>query len=710
MESKEDDLMFLNLQSSCSNLRNLLQTSTNFETSLSKMDSTFDQLQATLTTTSRTIAPLQSLAMATKALEARINRAVSPALSLLESFKLAESLQEKLVKISSKLPSKNNPSKRLKNLIKYVDCVDQLNNAIDSITRECEPAIQKLQEVVEFLSRTKATDQYRTRRLKDTLVTLKALYETEVDAMRYEGLLDEALLSLQDEYESILQQLKHKSIGDQTQQVDEEAEVEVSDLGSELEIEVLKRIAETLARNDCLDICIDIFVKVRYTRAAKALMRLNPDYLKTYTPEEIDDIEWETLETAISLWIQHFELAVRTVFVSEKKLCNQVLAELMDGIIWAECFVKIADKIMAVFFRFGEGVTRSSKEPQKLFKLLDMFDSLEKLKSEFAEIFQGEAGADICLRFRELEKLLVHASSKVFCEFGLHIEGNQDGLPPPQDGSVPKLVRYAINYLKYLSTDNYSKSMAKVLRTEQIWKAGILSKPESDENLVKDAMLNVMEALERNIDFKKLRYKDKVLPHIFSMNTYWYIYMRSRNSEMATLLGEQFLKKKYKTRAEESAYMYQRQAWIPIVRLLEEEPEQHNNEVSEALIKGKIEAFMKAFNENLQRHRSAYNIPEADLREQIREATVNLVVPAYSSFINSNASSSLVKSCLPPHSIEELLGKIYGVIDQKDNSKFTSRRRFLKGQSASALDTDTPASAEGSSDMKGFRRMKSDKM
>ncbi|GLT76451.1 hypothetical protein SLA2020_481070 [Shorea laevis] len=128
----------------------------------------------------------------------------------------------------------------------------------------------------------------------------------------------------------------------------------------------------------------------------------------------------------------------------------------MDGLVWLECFVKIADKIMAVFLRFGEGVARSSKEPQKLFKLLDTFDSLEKLKPEFSEVFEGEAGEDICLRFRELEKLLVHASSKVFSEIGLQIEGNSDGFPPLQDGSVPKLVRYAINYLKYLTTDTYS--------------------------------------------------------------------------------------------------------------------------------------------------------------------------------------------------------------------------------------------------------------
>ena len=136
---------------------------------------------------------------------------------------------------------------------------------------------------------------------------------------------------------------------------------------------------------------------------------------------------------------------------------------------------------MAVFFRFGEGVARSNKEPQKLFKLLDMFDSLEKLKTEFSEIFEGEAGADICTRFRELEKLLVHSSSKVFWEFGLQIEGNSDGFPPPQDGSVSKLVRYSINYLQYLASETYSAPMAKVLLTEKLWKAGILSKPEPGE-------------------------------------------------------------------------------------------------------------------------------------------------------------------------------------------------------------------------------------
>lgn len=405
-------------------------------------------------------------------------------------------------------------------------------------------------------------------------------------------------------------------------------------------------------------------------------MRLNPDYLRTYTPEEIDEMEWENLETAISLWIQHFKLAVRSVLVSEKTLCSQVLGSIRDRIlVWPECFTKIADKIMAVFFRFGEGVARSNKEPQKLFKLLDMYNSLEKLKPEFSVIFEGEAGADICSRFRELEKLLVHASTKVFWEFGLRIEGSQDGLPPPQDGSVPKLVRYAINYLKYLASDIYSAPMAQVLKIELSWKAGILSVPETedDQNLLKDAITNVMEAIQRNVESKKGRYyKDKALSNIFVMNTYWYIYMRSRNSDLGKVLGDQYLKHKYKLVAEESAYLYQKQAWGNLMKQLQEENEEEEEDGGEekiltrvnkdaigAIARGKMEAFMKSFDEIMQRHRSCYRIPDPDLRDQIREATVRFVVPAYTEFLKSYSSFLPAKTYLSSKTVEGFLSQIF---------------------------------------------------
>ncbi|XP_059461529.1 LOW QUALITY PROTEIN: exocyst complex component EXO70I-like [Corylus avellana] len=672
MALKEEDSTLAKLELACSDLKTLLQASAKMDESLEKIDKKFDLADESLSTTSRRVAPLQSLAMATKALDTRINRAVTPALALLDTFKLCESLQDNLVQLSSNLSAERTPKNRLEQLLEYVECVDQLNAAINAIGQEGEPAIQKLQEVVEFLSRAKATDQYRTHRLRQTLITLKALYETEVDAMKFDGLLDEALLNLQDEYENILEQLRHRNIGEL--QVDKEAETVKSDLGTELEVEVLQRISETLAANDCLDICIGIFVKVRYRRVAKALMRLSPDYLRTYAPEEIDEMEWESLETAISLWIQHLELALKTVLVSEKKLCNQVLGKIMDGLVWPECFVKIADKIMAVFFRFGEGVARSSKEPHKLFKLLDMFDSLEKLKPDFSETFDGEAGADICTRFRELTKLLVNSSSKVFWEFGLQIEGNSDGFPPPQDGSVPKVVRYSINFLKNLAADNYRAPMAMVLRTEQIWKAGIFSKPETNENLLKDAISNVMDALQRNVESKRSRYKDKILPHIFSMNTYWYIYMRTRNTELGDLLGEQYMKTKYKVVAQESAYTYQNLAWGHLVRILDKEELKRlqSKELLRRMVREKMDDFLKGLDEISQRHRWSYSIPDLDLREQIKQSTMKFLVPPYSEFLNTY--SAVLQGKLYVQPIEGLLAQIF----EGDDVKL--KRRYSKGR------------------------------
>ncbi|KAG4962532.1 Exocyst complex component EXO70A1 [Glycine max] len=658
MALEEDPTTLLKLESACSDLKTLLRASEETEENLGNTDTRLDLLQKSLSTASKRIVPLQSLAMSRKALDTRITRALAPALALLNTFKLTECLQNSLVELSTRLSSEKPLQKRLERLLEYTKYVDQLNEGLNNISDEVEVVIQKLQEVVEFISRTKAADQYREARLREALGTLKGLYEIEVDEMRFQGLLDQALVHVQDEFEGLLLRMKLRNLqGDLVHQHGDD----FRELGSELEIEVLRRISTTLAANDCLDICIDIYVKARYRRAAKALMKLNPDYLRTYTPEGIEEMEWETLETATTLWIQHLEVAVKKVLLAEKKLCERVLGDFMEGLIWPECFIKISDKIMAVFFRFGEGVARSSKEPQKLFKLLDMFESLEKLKPEMSQIFEGEPGLDICTRFRELEKLIIDASSKVLWEFGLQIEGSIDGLPPAQDGSVPKLVRYAINYLKYLTTVNYRTSMVKVLRTQQTWEDRSINDMSSDEGLLKHAISNVMEALQRNIEAKRMCCRDKVLVHVFTMNTYWYIYMRTKDTELGEVLGERCMKEDYKAVAEESAYLYQKQAWGGLVRVLDGNDVRGEGKGSVGrVVSEKIEAFFKGLNEVCESHaRGVYSIPDVDLREQMREATVRLVVPAYAEFLEGYSGLLQRKGYPSVERVKELVGKAF---------------------------------------------------
>ncbi|CAN1769705.1 Exocyst complex component EXO70I [Linum perenne] len=94
-----------------------------------------------------------------------------------------------------------------------------------------------------------------------------------------------------------------------------------------------------------------------------------------------------------------------------------------------------------------------------------MFDSLEKIKTEFIAIFEGEAGLDICIsiqRAREASRSFIKQSIP---RIRPPNRRKLRWFPPPQDGSVSNLVRYAINYLKYIATEGYNVPVVKLLLT-----------------------------------------------------------------------------------------------------------------------------------------------------------------------------------------------------------------------------------------------------
>ncbi|CAN1262282.1 hypothetical protein LINPERPRIM_LOCUS11220, partial [Linum perenne] len=73
------------------------------------------------------------------------------------------------------------------------------------------------------------------------------------------------ILTLQDEYENILQQLRHHALGeDESTESISSPVSSSSDLATDLEIQIQKRISEILYSNDYLDICIDIFEVMQF--------------------------------------------------------------------------------------------------------------------------------------------------------------------------------------------------------------------------------------------------------------------------------------------------------------------------------------------------------------------------------------------------------------------------------------------------------------
>lgn len=129
---------------------------------------------------------------------------------------------------------------------------------------------------------------------------------------------------------------------------------------------------------------------------------LKLDYLKTTSPEALNKMDWDILQTMIGFWVQHIEVAVKVLYASERRLSEQVLGHGR----YIECFYKVARIGMLQFISFGEGVACGHRTPEKLFKLLDMFEVLDKCMPIVNVVFEGECCLELRSRIRELQKMV----------------------------------------------------------------------------------------------------------------------------------------------------------------------------------------------------------------------------------------------------------------------------------------------------------------
>jgi len=138
------------------------------------------------------------------------------------------------------------------------------------------------------------------------------------------------------------------------------------------------------------------------------LQGLKLDYLKTTCSEALDKMDWDNLQTRIGCWSDHIEVVVKVLYAGERQLCEQVLGRVGDGKYVDECLYKVAKISMLQFLSFGEGVARGHRAPEKLFKLLDMFDALDKCMGVARSVFVGERCQELYTKLRELQDMVQH--------------------------------------------------------------------------------------------------------------------------------------------------------------------------------------------------------------------------------------------------------------------------------------------------------------
>ncbi|THG10886.1 hypothetical protein TEA_025821 [Camellia sinensis var. sinensis] len=343
-------------------------------------------------------------------------------------------------------------------------------------------------------------------------------------------------------------------------------------------------------------------------------------------------IEWTSLDEKMRKWIQAVKIVVRALLNGEKQLCEQIFegSELIKEV----CFVETAKGCVMQFLNFGEAVAIGRRSSEKLFRILDMYDVLMVVFSDLQMLFSDESGELVCSEARGVLAGLGEAAIGTFVEFENAVQG-EASRKPTLGGEIHPLTRYVLNYVKLLV--DYSETLNTLL--ENIGDEYDRLEGDDGNNTslegtspIARRLLLLLKSLESNLEEKSRMYEDGAMQYIFLMNNILYVVQKVKDSELGKLLGDQWVRKR-RGQIRQYATAYLRSSWTKVLSFLKDEGiGGSSGNASKLALKERFKNFNAAF-EEIYRTQTAWKVPDAQLREELRISISEKVLPAYRSFL-----------------------------------------------------------------------------
>lgn len=581
--------------------------------SLEKAGPRLNEINQRLPSLEVAIRPIRAQRDALSTVGGHINRAVVPAAAVLKVFDAIHGLEKSLSDPQYNLPG-------------YLGVLKRLQEAVRFLGEHCGMAIQWLGDIVEYLEDHKVADDWYISGLKKALNSLRELEVGEEKGRLDGGLYEVALNRLENEFRRLLTE-NSVPLPMSSQALPGEQACIAPSLLPVAVIQKLQAILGRLITNGRLESCVSIYIEVRSSNVRASLQALNLDYLEI-SVSEFNDVA--SIEVYISQWGKHLEFAVKHLFEAEYKLCNDVF-ERMGLDVWKSCFAKIAAQAgFLAFLQFGKTVTESKKDPIKLLKLLDIFDSLSKLRLDFNKLFGGAPCAEIQNLTRDLIKRLIEGACEIFWELLVQVELQRQS-PPPLDCSIPRVVTFITDYCNKLLGDNYKPILTQALVIERSWK-----QEKFQERILINELFNLVKAIEQNLETWSKAYDDGVSAYLFLMNNHWHLYKYLKDTKLGGLLGDAWLRD-HEQRAWHCSTLYLRESWGKLPALLSREGLilfSGGRATARNLVKQRLKSFNEAFDDMYKKQASCV-IADKDLREKTRQVIIQTIVPVYRSYMQN---------------------------------------------------------------------------
>ncbi|KAF9603901.1 hypothetical protein IFM89_038620 [Coptis chinensis] len=420
--------------------------------------------------------------------------------------------------------------------------------------------------------------------------------------------------------------------------VDDDRERRVS-LGEDLCLDLvdadavvdLKEIAERMIKAGYEKECCQVYTSVRRDALYDCFSVLGFEKMSI---EEVQRLEWGLLDDKMKKWIHAVKVVVRFVFSAEKQLCEQVfgVCERIRG----ECFTETAKACLMQLLNFGQAIVVVKCSPEKLFRILDMYDALANVQLELKALFSDGSGDSVCGEAESLLTGLGEAAKHTFEEFENAVQ-SESSRKPTQGGEIHPLTRYVMNYIKLLV--DYSDSLNLLLENDR----NRLHNREGDDAVTLHLdnispmgrrLQLLISSLESSLEHKSELYEERAMRYIFLMNNILYIVQKVKNSELGKLLGDQWVRKR-RSQIRQYSTCYLRASWSKVLSYLKDEGIAGSgsfSNISKVILKERFKNFNATF-EEIYKVQSTWKVPDPQLRDELRISISERVIPAYRSFM-----------------------------------------------------------------------------
>ncbi|KAF3444858.1 hypothetical protein FNV43_RR14551 [Rhamnella rubrinervis] len=513
---------------------------------------------------------------------------------------------------------------------------------------------RKLTERLESLSLNRDDEEYELLgRAHDVLQTVMARLEEEFRYILVQNRqpFEPQHMSFRSSEEDMLDESSINSFGDDSVEdsvhrdsLSRASEEFIIDLVQPDVIPELRRIANLMINSKYDRECTQAYTSIRKDALDECIFILEMEKLSI---EDVLRMEWVTLNSKIKGWIRAMKIFIRVYLASERWLSDQIFGD--HERFNLVCFHESSKTSILQLLNFVDAMSIGPHKPEKLFRILDMYEVLADLLSDIDALYLGQAGSSITMECHDVLRRLGDCVRATFFEFENAIASNHS-TNPVTSGGIHPLTRYVMNYIRTLT--DYSETLNLLLKDHGDGNHFSISpdvspRKENDNESggfssrvspMARHFVSVASILECNLDFKSKLYKEAGLQHLFLMNNIHYMAEKVKGSELRLIFGDEWIRKR-NWKFQQHAMNYERATWSSILSLFKDEGIQNpgSNSISKVLLKERFRSFYLAF-EEIYKTQTSWVIPDLQLREDLRISTSLKVIQAYRTFVGRHAS------------------------------------------------------------------------